>query len=406
MKKAYRVFLAMLLGVLFIGCPSGTQPTQNKLQVWWSNDRDTSRQLIADDGVVSVGQAATVVNVIALSEDGSAIKFQSGTQNVVWNNGSEAEVGLNPGTEPQFKDAPSWGFCNCNMCRQYNLYYSSYVYPGRMWYGPCPYYDGAYWRPVYDGNFAPDMLVVLVFILGQIQHLPFDGQMHDNGTNQLWFNIGFPLEVHSIGCLITTDKGSKAFSIERNTPMNHTPVSSPQSLAIGYGQQLSIVLTGSDMDGDALSYAVLTNPSHGTLSGTPPNLVYTPTNGFSGNDSFTFNVSDGELNSSPATVSINVGSAPSQPTTVFMTPSPTSGNAPLTVVLPANTSYATGVSIVNYKWDPDGQSSGGNPIFWMDSGSIPIISFTYISPGTYTAYVMVTDSTGYQAQNSVDITVN
>lgn len=47
-------------------------------------------------------------------------------------------------------------------------------------------------------------------------------------------------------------------------------------------------------------------PSHGTLSGTAPNLTYTPAPDFSGNDSFTFSVSDGNKNSNTSTVSIAV----------------------------------------------------------------------------------------------------
>jgi hypothetical protein len=35
-----------------------------------------------------------------------------------------------------------------------------------------------------------------------------------------------------------------------------------------------------------------TQPSHGTLTGTAPNLTYTPTGTFSGNDTFTFTASN------------------------------------------------------------------------------------------------------------------
>ena len=42
------------------------------------------------------------------------------------------------------------------------------------------------------------------------------------------------------------------------------------------GYLAPIVLTGSDPDGDALTFALATGPAHGTLSGTPPDLTYTP----------------------------------------------------------------------------------------------------------------------------------
>jgi autotransporter-associated beta strand protein len=57
-----------------------------------------------------------------------------------------------------------------------------------------------------------------------------------------------------------------------------------------------------DFENSTLTYAVITNPTKGTLSGTAPNLVYTPLPGSSGVDSFTFMVNDGLLNSDPATV--------------------------------------------------------------------------------------------------------
>jgi hypothetical protein len=42
------------------------------------------------------------------------------------------------------------------------------------------------------------------------------------------------------------------------------------------------------------------------LSGTAPNLTYTPNPGFSGNDSFTYRVRDGQLDSAPATINLGV----------------------------------------------------------------------------------------------------
>jgi gliding motility-associated-like protein len=61
-----------------------------------------------------------------------------------------------------------------------------------------------------------------------------------------------------------------------------------------------------------LTYTILTNPSNGTLSGTAPNLTYTPNADFFGTDQFTFRVNDGagvaNSNSNIATVSITVTS--------------------------------------------------------------------------------------------------
>ena len=69
---------------------------------------------------------------------------------------------------------------------------------------------------------------------------------------------------------------------------------------------VSITLKGSDSDSDLLRFSLITEPSYGSLSGTEPNLTYTPHTNFNGQDSFTFKVNDGKADSSVATISIVV----------------------------------------------------------------------------------------------------
>ena len=85
-----------------------------------------------------------------------------------------------------------------------------------------------------------------------------------------------------------------------------TPTATPQSVTTSQGAPINITLTGSDPNNRALTYAVVTSPAHGTLSGTAPSLTYTPTAGYTGPDSFTFTVSNGAETSAPATVSLTV----------------------------------------------------------------------------------------------------
>jgi beta propeller repeat protein len=87
-----------------------------------------------------------------------------------------------------------------------------------------------------------------------------------------------------------------------NTP----PVAHNQSVAVTYDVPTAITLTASDADGDPLTYGILSNPSHGTLTGAAPNLTYTPDAGYYGFDSFTFKANDGTSDSNTATVSITV----------------------------------------------------------------------------------------------------
>ena len=93
------------------------------------------------------------------------------------------------------------------------------------------------------------------------------------------------------------------------TPLNDAPVANPQSVATQQNTAVAITLTGSDVDGDTLTYTIGTQPAAGSLSGTAPALTYTPGSGYVGSDSFTFTVSDGTLTSAPATVSITINPA-------------------------------------------------------------------------------------------------
>jgi hypothetical protein len=53
-------------------------------------------------------------------------------------------------------------------------------------------------------------------------------------------------------------------------------------------------------------YTIVSAPAHGTLSGTAPDLLYTPAADYNGADTFTFKVFDGLADSNTATVTVNV----------------------------------------------------------------------------------------------------
>ncbi len=92
------------------------------------------------------------------------------------------------------------------------------------------------------------------------------------------------------------------------------PVANDQTVTTDEDTPIDITLTGSDVDGDTLNYTVTTNTTSGTLSGTAPDLTYTPNANFFGPDSFTFVVNDGTFDSNPATISITVTSVSDAPT--------------------------------------------------------------------------------------------
>lgn len=120
------------------------------------------------------------------------------------------------------------------------------------------------------------------------------------------------LGIHPV-CVIAEDdenqQTEKCFNITV-TNVNDAPTALAQTVNLIEGNTLAVNLTGSDIDGDSLTYTILSGPSNGTLSGSAPNLFYTPNVGYVGSDSFTFSVNDGLLSSSLAAVDILVTALP------------------------------------------------------------------------------------------------
>jgi len=96
--------------------------------------------------------------------------------------------------------------------------------------------------------------------------------------------------------------------------VNDPPTASSQAVSTSQNTPRAITLGGSDPEGTPLTYIIKSGPSHGTLSGAPPAVVYTPASGYTGADSFTYTARDGGGGeSSAATVSITVTPASGAP---------------------------------------------------------------------------------------------
>ena len=88
---------------------------------------------------------------------------------------------------------------------------------------------------------------------------------------------------------------------------NTAPVAQDLTGSTPYGVPVNLSLVATDAEaGPPLSFVIVTPPAHGTLSGTPPSVTYTPASGYLGPDSFTFRVRDCGLDSNVATVTLGV----------------------------------------------------------------------------------------------------
>ncbi len=98
-------------------------------------------------------------------------------------------------------------------------------------------------------------------------------------------------------------------------PTEDAPVAvTGNSITLNEDTPIKIILEANDPDGDPLTYTIERTPSRGTITGTGPEITYTPDKDFNWLDSFTFSVSDGKTKSSPAIVYITVNSDNDAPT--------------------------------------------------------------------------------------------
>ena len=99
-------------------------------------------------------------------------------------------------------------------------------------------------------------------------------------------------------------------------PVNKAPLAAPLSLSTVQNKALDIRLEAKDPDGDTLHFIIVDAPTGGTVSSfdeSAGTLSYTPEPTFTGQDTFSFAVSDGKLSSTKATVLISVKAVPNGP---------------------------------------------------------------------------------------------
>ncbi len=145
--------------------------------------------------------------------------------------------------------------------------------------------------------------------------------------------------------------------------VNDLPVATEQSLSTNEDTALSIALTGSDIDGSIVGFNVITGPASGVLSGTAPNLTYTPTANFNGSDVFTYTVTDNEGGiSNAASVSITVTPINDAPVADSQTLS-TNEDSPLALVLAGTDIDGTIASYTIVTSPTSGVLSGTAPNF-------------------------------------------
>ncbi len=81
----------------------------------------------------------------------------------------------------------------------------------------------------------------------------------------------------------------------------------------------SLTVTAQQLNGYPLTYSVVTNPAHGSLTGSGPGYTYSPDTNYFGTDSFAFKVNDGTNDSAVATQTLTVLAINDAPTFTLST---------------------------------------------------------------------------------------
>ena len=117
-------------------------------------------------------------------------------------------------------------------------------------------------------------------------------------------------EIFPINQSYNTDLLIDSVSVTVQKPGSNPPIVNSQIVSVTQNDFVPITLVAQDQDpGNVLTYRITSGPSHGTIGGAPPNIVYTPSVGYLGQDAFSFAASDGFSESAPAVVNIDVKAA-------------------------------------------------------------------------------------------------
>ena len=181
-------------------------------------------------------------------------------------------------------------------------------------------------------------------------------------------------------------------------PTNTPPVASEQIISVRIDTLRNITLNASDVDGNPLTYSIISLATNGSINDTYlPVVIYTPNISFTGADSFTFKANDGSADSNIATITINV---------VANIPPVANAGQDQTITVNNNAqldgsgSYDPDGVLIIYEWDFTGDGT------YEYSGIEPNTTHNYTTTGIYTATLRVTDNENVQAIDSAQITVN
>lgn len=186
-----------------------------------------------------------------------------------------------------------------------------------------------------NDNYGPDTCVVVTTdfpgLVGSVV-LHTDGAFEYTPPADFNGVASFEYGIHPVGDDQCTG-GSESQGVVTITvaSQNDAPTAAADSFIVLKDRTLNVGVPGvlvndDDIDNDTLSAVKVTNPAHGLLVlASDGSFSYTPANGYTGPDAFSYRASDGSLSSPTRVVSLTVTAVPPVPTP---TPPPTPTPAP------------------------------------------------------------------------------
>ncbi|MEW8622631.1 MAG: putative Ig domain-containing protein, partial [Candidatus Thiodiazotropha endolucinida] len=225
------------------------------------------------------------------------------------------------------------------------------------------------------------------------------GMVIDSATGLItWVPGQIDIGGHAVTVIAADPAGltdSQSFTLQ---VLDHNRPPSASDIAVTTEEDvvLSIALQGQDIDGDSITYSIVTQPLNGQLSGVAPDLLYTPNADFNGSDSFTYLTHDGLLDSPTATVDVTVSS---------VNDAPVINSVPVTSGI-ENQAYQYQVQVE----DPDSNTFSYNLTTAPAAMSIDangLIEWTpdYLAAGDHPVTVAVQDTLGASGEQSFTLTI-
>ena len=175
-------------------------------------------------------------------------------------------------------------------------------------------------------------------------------------------------------------------------PVNDAPVANDVTASMNENKEftrlmpVTITLDATDVEGDDLTFSIVGTPSNGTLGSISDNqIIYTPSQDWNGEDTFTYKANDGTADSNTATVTVTVTSV---------------NDAPVTTDQSATTDEDTAVDITLTATDVENDNLTFTIVSDVSNGTTSLSGTTVTY--TPTANFNGTDTFTYKANDGTD----